>query len=502
MKQNTLVYKTPPVATRRPGPNVSIRVQPPEPSHSRSNSAEDLHSPYSYRNGINTGISLSGLHDRSPQSLNQFQFPRPSRGPPPPVRFHQRVDSDPYQGSVSSDILNYDHQSPVSRTNSDSKFDFTGGSSGFHTPGTQSRLGSEVNLLNPRDMRSPSPNKSARILGLEGQSDKPYQSLFTRDWLKDGSIIKVASRDDIDHMARWKRWLFTLTPFLVILSLLAYWSYFIVRIYCVISAQKKMNQMYPLAWVFIAVELTVAIPTMLHLFMTIFILNPRNRPKYRLIGNDVPRVDVFITCCREDTDVVMDTVRGACDLDYPEDRFRVVVLDDGRDADLEEKCEEARDTQWPNLVYRAREKIPGKPHHFKAGNLNYGFEEVTRMPGGAAHFAAALDADMIPERHWLRAIMPHMLVDEKMALACPPQLFYNTPKDDPLSQSLDFFVHVLEGIKDALGVAWCTGSGYILRREALEEIGWFPLGSLAEDVATSTLMLGAGWKTAFIHEPL
>jgi cellulose synthase/poly-beta-1,6-N-acetylglucosamine synthase-like glycosyltransferase len=109
---------------------------------------------------------------------------------------------------------------------------------------------------------------------------------------------------------------------------------------------------------------------------------------------------------------------------------------------------------------------------------------------------------MIPERHWLRAIMPHMLNDEKMALACPPQLFYNVPKEDPLCQSLDFFVHVLEGIKDALGVAWCTGSGYILRREALEDIGMFPLGSLAEDVATSTLMLGKGWKTAFIHEPL
>lgn len=89
-----------------------------------------------------------------------------------------------------------------------------------------------------------------------------------------------------------------------------------------------------------------------------------------------------------------------------------------------------------------------------------------------------------------------------MALACPPQLFYNTPPSDPLAQSLDFFVHVIEPIKDALGVAWCTGSGYVVRREALDQIGNFPLGSLAEDVATSTLMLGKGWKTAFIHEPL
>lgn len=89
-----------------------------------------------------------------------------------------------------------------------------------------------------------------------------------------------------------------------------------------------------------------------------------------------------------------------------------------------------------------------------------------------------------------------------MALACPPQLFYNTPASDPLAQSLDFFVHVIEPIKDALGVAWCTGSGYVVRREALDHIGNFPLGSLAEDVATSTLMLGKGWRTAYIHEPL
>lgn len=89
-----------------------------------------------------------------------------------------------------------------------------------------------------------------------------------------------------------------------------------------------------------------------------------------------------------------------------------------------------------------------------------------------------------------------------MALVCPPQLFYNTPPSDPLAQSLDFFVHVIEPIKDAMGVAWCTGSGYVARREALEQIGNFPLGSLAEDVATSTLMLGRGWKTAYVHEPL
>jgi hypothetical protein len=327
-------------------------------------------------------------------------------------------------------------------------------------------------------------------------------TIFSRDWKRDGSIIKVHNRDDVDHMASWKRYLFKLTPIFILASMVTYIGYLILRIYCVQSAQKAQKEAYPLAWIFIGIELCVILPTFMHLFMTLFMFfKPRNRQKLRLCGDDVPAVDVFVTCCKEEVDLIADTVRAACTVDYPIDRFRVILLDDGADPALQEEIESMQET-YPNVYYRSREKIPGKPHHFKAGNLNYGFEEVTRLPGGAAQFAAALDADMIPEREWLRALLPHMLVDERTALACPPQLFYNVPRNDPLNQSLDFFVHVLEGIKDGLGVAWCTGSGYVLRREALEEIGWFPLGSLAEDVATSTLMLGKGWKTAFVHEPL
>jgi cellulose synthase/poly-beta-1,6-N-acetylglucosamine synthase-like glycosyltransferase len=33
---------------------------------------------------------------------------------------------------------------------------------------------------------------------------------------------------------------------------------------------------------------------------------------------------VFITCCGEDDEVVLDTVRGACDQDYPRDQMRII----------------------------------------------------------------------------------------------------------------------------------------------------------------------------------
>lgn len=304
-------------------------------------------------------------------------------------------------------------------------------------------------------------------------------------------------------MPTWKRSLYYLAPFCALTTLALYWLYFGLRIRFVISSQRQQHQTYPLAWVFIAVEVSVAIPVFLQSFWSVFILKKRNRPKLRLLGNgnDVPTVDVFITCCGEEDDLVMDTARAACDLDYPMERFRVLILDDGKSDELKNQVLELS-SMYPNLYYKRRPKFPGVPHHFKAGNLNYGLDEVHNMPGGAGEFMAALDADMIPEQEWLRAILPHLLIDDKMALACPPQLFYNIPPGDPLCQSLDFFVHVSEPIKDALGVAWCTGSGYVVRREALDSIGNFPRGSLAEDVATSTLMLGKGWKTAYIHEPL
>ena len=40
-----------------------------------------------------------------------------------------------------------------------------------------------------------------------------------------------------------------------------------------------------------------------------------------------------------------------------------------------------------------------------------------------------------------------------------------------------------------MGSAWCTGSGFVVRRSALEQIGGFPVKSVAEDVLCSSMLL-------------
>jgi len=140
-----------------------------------------------------------------------------------------------------------------------------------------------------------------------------------------------------------------------------------------------------------------------------------------LVGNNVPTVDILVVCCNEDIDVILDTVRSACLLDYPTDKFRIAVCDDGKDADLK-KAVEALKLIYPNLYYNARIVPKGTPHNFKAGNLRAGTEFMANLKGGPAEYLAGLDADMIASPHWLRAALPHMVHDPKVGLACPPQV--------------------------------------------------------------------------------
>lgn len=147
------------------------------------------------------------------------------------------------------------------------------------------------------------------------------------------------------------------------------------------------------------------------------ILQTKLRPRLRLIGDFVPAVDVAIVCCKEGIDVIRDTIIAALHTDYPEEKLRLIVSDDGADADLEAMVK-AMQKRFPSkkLYYVARKKTPETSH--KAGNLNFVFDFVKTLPGGPADFFSGLDADMIVEKRWLRASLAHLVNDPQMGYVC------------------------------------------------------------------------------------
>ena len=185
-------------------------------------------------------------------------------------------------------------------------------------------------------------------------------------------------------------------------------------------------------------------------------------------------------------------------IDYSTKRYRVFLLDDKDDARVKDKVDEiAKGGQRDNLFYTSRKKRESGPKFAKAGNLNHGLGFLANL--GPAEFVAVLDVDMIPERAWLRTVLVDLLTDAQVALAIPPQRYYNIPNTDPFTQNMSFFMAAVEPIKDCVSSTWCTGSGYVMRREALDQIGWFPNDT---DVITSVYLAAAGWKLAYVHEDM
>lgn len=239
-------------------------------------------------------------------------------------------------------------------------------------------------------------------------------------------------------------------------------------------------------------KLTAIVPSYLkNLADSLVIFNGAWAPRLRILGENVPAVDAVVVCCKEDIDVILDTVKAALNTDYPNDRFRLIVSDDGGQKEVENGVKQLQ-KEYPHrdLYYTARTKTKENSH--KAGNLNHAFCYAANLPGGPAPFFAGLDADMIAEKRWLRAQIPHLLLDPQMAFTCPPPRFYNVPADDPLSQSLFVFQRFEEVVKDRAGFPWCTGSGWVMRRAALQQIGGFPGKSLTEDLLCGNILLGKG----------
>lgn len=151
-------------------------------------------------------------------------------------------------------------------------------------------------------------------------------------------------------------------------------------------------------------------------------------PRLRLqdtLNNVVPAVDIIITTYNEHVENVIDTVAAAAAIDYPQNKFRVIVSDDGKDSQLEENVQELT-KMYPNIVYFARDKknrpLGQKSHGSKAGNVNDCVHHTASLDGTLAKYIVCLDADMIPSRDILRALVAHAECNDNVGMVTLPQV--------------------------------------------------------------------------------
>ncbi len=206
-----------------------------------------------------------------------------------------------------------------------------------------------------------------------------------------------------------------------------------------------------------------------------------------------PSVDVFIPTYNEPLNVVAPTVLAALDIDWPQDRINVYLLDDGCREAFAEFAAEA------GAEYIARESSEGA----KAGNINHALEQTD------GELVAIFDSDHVPTRNFLLDTVGWFLHDDDLGLLQTPHVFY-TP--DPVERNLQVFHQVpnegqlfyglVQDGNDSWNAAFFCGSCAILRREALEEIGGVATDTVTEDAHTSLLIQKKGWGSAYLNKPL
>jgi cellulose synthase/poly-beta-1,6-N-acetylglucosamine synthase-like glycosyltransferase len=215
---------------------------------------------------------------------------------------------------------------------------------------------------------------------------------------------------------------------------------------------------------------------------------------------DLPTVDIIITACWEPLDVIMDTTRAACGIDYLHSRYRVVVADDGNDPRLRRCVLSLKEAKRKKLSYYAREKSILSEINPKACNINSTLKwlEQSGSCEGRSEWFAVLDCDMMPESNFLPALLRHAVHDPQIAMAVPPQNYYN----DPLYQTMEVQNTLDEPVRNSFRGTWCAGSGFLARRTAIDAIGGFPTSSLCEDILCGFLLNGQGWRVLYVDQPL
>ncbi|KAJ5975968.1 nucleotide-diphospho-sugar transferase [Penicillium waksmanii] len=309
-----------------------------------------------------------------------------------------------------------------------------------------------------------------------------------------GSIVELPQDRQIVSGQRHRNFLYNVARSAETIG----YVYIIIRLVSLLSTSEKTWQMWTL---FLLETFFIHLARKEQSLTVLATKNPESLPRkrLRLHGNkDLPHVDVLLPCCGEDVDVILQTVQAACTLDYPKSHFRVLVLDDGQSQLLEKTVLELQ-TQWPHLSYNSRGRQSGQVFA-KSGNLNYALTSLQR--DFQPEFCAILDADSIPTREFLRATLPHLLMDPEAALVSTRQYFYNLPNGDPLSQSRGHFYTCQNAKLDTLGIAIDSGSGAVFRRQSIVDAGLYPTYSFSEDWQLSLLLRGMGYKTFQVDEAL
>ncbi len=223
-----------------------------------------------------------------------------------------------------------------------------------------------------------------------------------------------------------------------------------------------------------------------------------------------PTVDIFIPTYSEDPEIVRLTTLAATQIDYPRDRLRIYICDDG--GTLAKRSHDEKGPEAWQRRYRLMEIATEMGAQYitretnrsaKAGNLNH---VLTNSNG---EFVLFLDCDHVPTAEILQRTLGYFLVDPKVFLVQTPHFFVNAaPTEKALGAGAavpdesEMFYRVIHPGLDSWNASYFCGSAAVMRRSCLEEVGGMAGQSITEDAETAFELHRRGYRSVYVNQPM
>jgi cellulose synthase/poly-beta-1,6-N-acetylglucosamine synthase-like glycosyltransferase len=207
---------------------------------------------------------------------------------------------------------------------------------------------------------------------------------------------------------------------------------------------------------------------------------------------DWPAVSILVPAHNEEI-VMAGTIESLLHLDYPRDKFEVVVIDDSSTDRTRQVIEHIMSQDRRLKLVAIPEGLGGRG---KSYALNVGLAHASH------ELVAVFDADNSPEPQSLRHLVAEMIAHPRLAAAVGKVRTLNA-RTNYLTRCIAIEFMSFQWIVQAgrwrlFGLSSLPGTNYVIRREALARAGGWDPNAIADDAELTVRLSQEGYHIKFV----
>jgi len=188
-------------------------------------------------------------------------------------------------------------------------------------------------------------------------------------------------------------------------------------------------------------------------------------------------------------------VDSVCSLDYPQDKMRIMVLDDSDDDTVDLLADTVDD--YKKKGFQIEHVRRGTRKGYKAGALKYAMQSTD------TELVAIFDADFIPPEWFLKRAIPHFSKSNIGLVQCRwghvNENYSAITQAQALSLDFHFLIEQKAKSNSHLFMNF-NGTAGIWKRDCIEDAGGWHTATLVEDLDLSYRAQMKGWKCVFLPD--